>query len=342
MAKIFTIISGNPLFNVLKDLKKQHEVDFIINEASISYQIEQSKSLYECVNLLSRCYERKNYDYILPTVDMASLIVANINEKNNLPGIRKKPASLVMSKFKYYKIFDELNILYPKIYELFDMSKTQKFFDIKYPCILKPTNASGGYNIEILYSEKEKNESIQQIKFPSFKHLYHTLRKNIQFIEKDEYLIQEYIEGDICSIMGYVDEENIQIDFMFDIFPAKGKYPAEIGFTGPSKYKGKIESEILLNLKKFFKFIELKNSPFMLDMIIDNDKIYFIDFGARLSCNPMMLLYHRNINYASKLIDKILKNIDYKIDIEKTTLKLLTNNNIKTDKDLYYNKFIIE
>ena len=51
-------------------------------------------------------------------------------------------------------------------------------------------------------------------------------------------------------------------------------------------------------------------------IIIDNDKIYFIDFGARLSCNPMMLLYHRNINYASKLIDKILKNIDYKIDIE--------------------------
>jgi hypothetical protein len=58
----------------------------------------------------------------------------------------------------------------------------------------------------------------------------------------------------------------------------------------------------------------------MLDIIIDNDKIYFIDFAPRLSVSHTLMWHSGEKDYGYKLINKLLHGVDYTLSINKAVL----------------------
>ena len=59
------------------------------------------------------------------------------------------------------------------------------------------------------------------------------------------------------------------------------------------------------DIKKFISFIGLDNSPFMVDVILKDGVVYFIDFAARISAGAHLIRYSGEQKYYSKLVSKI-------------------------------------
>ena len=340
MNNILMVVGSDPLLHVVKDLKMSNNLDYVFLKTCYNAPLNMKKNFGECLFYLQEKISNNIYDYLFPTIDGFSLFISYLNERYNLPGIRSYTASKIMSKFSYYQIFDSLNIPYPKIYTKVDSNGITNYNDIKYPCIIKPTNKAGGADIQILLDCYDKNQAIDNLKFQNEADLKYFFGDNIKYIQKEEFIIQGYIDGDVCSCMGIIKDGTIQIDLIFDIIPAKGIYPAEVGLHYPSKY-AELKTNITNYIEKFFDNIKLDNSPFMFDIVIKDNQMFFIDFGARISSNPLLLLYYRKINYGSYMINKIINDIDYKIEMKKTSLMMRNSNNAINDSDLFKNGFDI-
>lgn len=251
-----------------------------------SYENLQKKCLY--------FMSKETFDYILPTSDIFTPFVSKLNNRFNLKGINEKTSNAVDSKLKQYDIFSYLNIPYPDLYKSSD--------NIVFPCIVKPSKGSGGKDVQIINSKKELFSFLQN------KH--------------EPILLQRFINGNVCSVVGHVRDKKVFIDFLFDIIPYSGNYPAETDLRCPSIYKDKIETELIKYISIFIDYIELNNSPFMLDLVIDkNNQMYFIDFSPRLSITQTLAYYSGHRSYISNLLNSILNGVDFKVDLKRSVIK---------------------
>ena len=293
MKILFTCISQHSL-NLINQVV-DHNIDVIPRVRNIG---QTNHALLNQSTLVKNVGDQ--YDYIFPSIhDKEICDLGDINSKNNLIGITRETADLIKTKSTYYKIFETLSIPYPN-YKLIKQP-TNFFFntDNRYPCIVKPDNGAGSYGIKIC-------DDVKSLKIFAVNEQL----KNV------DYIVQDYIKGDTCSVMGTVVDNEIQIDLFFDIESNCYPYATETGLVYPSKHSN-LQSVIVKYLKDFFKYIKLNNSPFTLDFIVANDQLCFIDFGARLAINPLVLLWHSgNTNYISNLINRIVNKKHFNVVIE--------------------------
>ena len=266
------------------------------------------------------------YNYIFPSIHDSEICdLANINSRNSLIGITRETADLIKTKSTYYSIFKLLHIPCPN-YKLIKQP-CNLFFNINnnYPCIVKPDNGAGSYGIKIC-------DDVKSLKIFAIN----------EQVKNSDYIIQDYIEGDICSIMGTVVNEEIQVDLFFDIESDCYPYATETGLVYPSKHKD-LQSIVVKYLANFFKYIKLDNSTFTLDFIVTNNQIYFIDFGARLAINPLVLLWHSgNVNYISNLIDRIINKKYFNVSIDGAIMFRQKKNTFnKFDDEVIKNGFVV-
>ena len=137
----------------------------------------------------------------------------------------------------------------------------------------------------------------------------------------EEFVVQEYISGTVCSVVGKVVGGKVSIDLLYDIETDCHPYAAETGFYYPSRYQDTIEPELIKYCTEFIKEIGLDNSPFMLDVIVNDTGIWLIDFGARISSNAQWLIaVGGEIDYGIKIFDNIIHGIPYTMNISGAVL----------------------
>ena len=246
---------------------------------------------------------RKKFDFILINTDSFVSFFSNMNEKFGIKGVTNKTANMINNKTKQYYIFDLLKIPTPKIYNNEE--------EVVYPYIKKSSVGSGGGGIEIIGERTFKT-----------------------FQQNQNTILQEYVDGDVCSVVGHVRDRRVFIDFLFDIIPEKGRFPVESDLRYPSKYKGSIEKELTKYLKLFFDAIRLDHSPFMLDVVIRNGIMYFIDFSARLSITQILAYYSGDKNYIYNLVNSIVNSVDFEMKMEKAVIKKQLNLPIGNVKEI--------
>lgn len=242
---------------------------------------------------------KNHYDYIFPSHhDSIGSVLGKVNDKFGLPGLSEATANMIDRKHKYYEIFGLLNIPYPKTYCYHSIDK-----NLTFPCIIKPSDGTGNRDVMIVYNSKELLTALRS--------------KN-----KEYYLIQEYIEGQLYSVAGHVLDDNIQIDFTYDIEPGRSPYPVELGFIFPSRLSDQMTTKLTAYLQQFFEHIGLRNSLFCLDMIVVDDEMYLIDFSVRLSRNSMKPIHYMGEeSYAWKLARKLVTGESFAIDAKHMVLR---------------------
>jgi predicted ATP-grasp superfamily ATP-dependent carboligase len=242
-------------------------------------------------------YETK-YDYIFPNwMDSDLPALAYANEYYKLKGLKPKPLKSILGKSVYGEILKELNIPVPKVYEDTDRAE--------FPIICKPSFGSAGEGIKICYNLEELTNFL----FDPDNKKYHP------------YILQEYILGSTVEVIGKVVGGEISIDLILDIETSKSPYCAEIGYTFPSSADF-IEYSVKKDIEKFINHIELDDTPFMLDLIVDKDgKYYFIDFSPRVSFSIYLLIHYMgNADYCYNIANKILNNVDYTVKKQKSVI----------------------
>lgn len=241
--------------------------------------------------------ETSGYDYLFPShSDKDTAIIAGLNEKLGLPGIKPNTARHIATKLDYYHSWDSLGIPHPGIFQVLgnDISKLRPDHSLPYPCVLKPESGSAGLGVKVIKDPKD-----------FLTHASKCILDKYRFINQ-RLLVQEYVAGDVSSVVGRVSGGIVYIDLLFDL-ECRGDYPIETGYYYPSRHAGIIEDDLRAHLQTYCQHIELDNSPFMLDVIVAPDGVYWIDFGARVSFNPQNLIWHGGErDYGRKLIDNLL------------------------------------
>ena len=135
--------------------------------------------------------------------------VQKIIELTNVPytnsGIRA--SELAMDKHKSSEVFTKINLSYPNtVLSSLKLIKNEDLMD--YPYVLKPRNEGSSVGVGIIKNENDKKKYIDQNK------------------ERDEILIQEFIEGKEIqvAVYGYNKTGSIEIDPKNEFYDYESKY----------------------------------------------------------------------------------------------------------------------
>jgi hypothetical protein len=333
---LFFLTNPNNLLILNNLLKHQCEVDVIIPESSPTLKVVKDatagyKNCYVASDIektADQLFSKKIYDFIFPAFgDRSISIIAKINDKHNLKGLHSSSAKFIKNKKKYYRLWQQLNIPCPQVWQTVKSGGTVNQLSPKviFPCIVKPSVGHASIGIQII---ENKNDLIDFFadtdeQIHSYQEKHGDRYKKLQYFSgSDDYVIQEYIKGDVVSFIGYVYNNQIVIDFIFDIETQAYPYVPETGLKYPSKYsEDYLRSNSIKYLEKFFKKINLNNTAFMLDVIIDEySQLNFIDFSPRLSVSHKLLWHSGEKNYAYKLTKKLLYGEDYQLETKKAVL----------------------
>ncbi len=336
MHKILFLSQGYRTLSMIKDLiKNGFDLDVIIQMPNAEYFLieKEVKNTYylntreDFLQVFDNLISKTKYDYIFPTFpDQYVSAIAAANDRLGIPGLSKDVADKIKEKKNYYEIWKNLGIPIPDIYQIVPNRKrlSEISSDLKYPCIVKPSGGMSSLGVKIFNDENSLKDFFEDVdvKVHDYQESSGDKFKNFEYYSADtDYLIQEYIDGEIVSIIGHVFDSQTSLDFIYDIRSDAYPYASETRLVYPSNIpKDKLE-KIYEHIKKFIDNINLNNTPFMVDIIIKNDEFYFIDFAARISAGAELLKYAGEKNYGSKLVSSILKKTYFSVDCYKNAVR---------------------
>jgi hypothetical protein len=283
------------LIRKLKGLIPQNNIK--IYNSELTYD-STTHSRFEI--FLKELIKVEEYCYILPTMpDYINHVIASLNSKFNLPGIKLEQSALC-NKEAYYKIFETIGIPYPKTF----IDNTS----LKFPVVVKPSAGTGSIGVKVIFN----NEQLTQF-FDIDKHALPKIEfwKQGYFDFNSNYIIQEFIEGELITVSGRVVGSQITFDSIFDIESSPPPWCTELVFRFPSKISRSVIEKIKEQAAQFLQHIQLNDSPFLFDVIISDTDFYFIDFGMRVTNNPQKPLHSLCKEYTGLWVISLLNNQQY-------------------------------
>lgn len=285
MKLLWSVAAPHVMQSVANTIVSGHDVEIIwpswiidpstVNTGSATVHVVANPD--DLLNALDRILASNQIDYLVPSFpDAMTEKIAEICQRHTVAFVGKSTARMLSSKYNYYRLWKALSIPVPAIYN--------EISQVTLPCIVKPYRGQASNGVKILTNTNEIAE----------------------FFVADEYIVQQYIPGDIVSFVGTVVDGRIDIDLCYDIESDAFPYVPETGLSFPSKYSF-LQQQVTDYLRRFFDVAQLNNVPFMLDIVVDaNGQFYFIDFAARLSMGGLLLMsYGGENNYVSKVLARM-------------------------------------
>ena len=199
--------------------------------------------------------------------DQALNTVAYVSEELGLPCYINYHTGLnVTNKVFMKKIFLE-NAIPTARYQIMNEFDIEIIKELQYPLIVKPVDCNSSKGVKRIDSPDELNAAFMDA---------------ICYSRTNTVLIEEFMEGRELSVDIYVEDGKVnilcitQIDKIaskdkFIIF--RGVYPAEISTD--------IIEQIWQTAQKVANAFALKNSPMLMQVITDGNKIRVLEFSAR-------------------------------------------------------------
>jgi hypothetical protein len=211
------------------------------------------------------------HDYIIPVWGEAS--------SELFYGLTESAKLKTFSKTEIYHLASECGIDTPTIYS----SPTM------YPLLAKPINGTGSLGVKKIHDAQEyynffeaehKKTSLMQVPRKSgfTPHDYFDLGKGYQ--------IEEFIEGDVSTIVGCIIDGQVHLGYTYDIESNIDEYLTTTKAILPSRHHHKLSS-FTSKIERLLNVMNINNTPFIIDVIVSNHKIYLIDFALRFGGNEL-------------------------------------------------------
>ena len=285
MKLLWSVAAPHVMQSVANTIASGHDVEiilpsWIIDPTTVSTgnaTVHVVANPNDLLTALDQILSSNQFDYLVPSFpDAMTEQIAEICQRHKVAFVGKSTARMLSSKYNYYRLWKALSIPVPAIYN--------EISQVKLPCIVKPYRGQASAGVKILTNIEEVAD----------------------FVSVTEYIVQQYIPGNIVSFVGTVVDGCIDIDLCYDIESDAFPYVPETGLSFPSKYSF-LQQPVTDHLQRFFDVAQLNNVPFMLDVVVDADgQFYFIDFAARLSMGGLLLMpYGGEENYVSKMLSRM-------------------------------------
>jgi hypothetical protein len=295
-------------------------IDYITKKQNVLRVIPVNQDNID--NFYNMLIAKYNYDIILPTwSDVTMHIFAKYSTVcKPLPSFSKTELNSIAKKF---------SITTPENIENYN----------NFPILAKPDRGTGGYGVKKLHNKEE---------FYNFFNGDHIKSSPYQVLIKGkvmhpdyhnfggDYLLQEFIDGDVISVVGHVLAGKIYFSFHYDIMQEEIGYFITTSSCFPSIHA---IPDIRSRLIAFINHLEIDNVPFVFDFILKDDDLYMIDFSSRFISN--FLIYEIFPQWYTEFLNSViagenLMNFDYAGNVH---LSMLTD---KTELKEYKQQDIVK
>ncbi|MFB9328237.1 ATP-grasp domain-containing protein [Paenibacillus aurantiacus] len=158
--------------------------------------IRDEQSIYDAI--AGSAYYGK-LDALIPATDYASHLTARVAERLGLRGVPYEAALKARNKDLARQAYEAHGVpgaKYKKVGSFEEASRAAS--TIGYPVVLKPTNCASSQGVYFIHGEAELRDAFEELR--QFKVTY------MDFKVRDEYLIEEYIDGQEFSVELFLED----------------------------------------------------------------------------------------------------------------------------------------
>ena len=264
------LAGGLPQIKLIQELKKRGYyvflADYFANPIAKSWADKFYQKSTLDVDAIRNIAIDEQVDLIITCcTDQALEVVSKLSQELNLPCYVNAEIGLAVTNKRYMKEkFINNGIPTANFYIVKDIKDIK---EMKYPVVVKPVDC---------------NSSKGVVKVTSVDEIKKAVNVALDYSRTRTAIIEEYINGIevsvdlfVCEkrakILCYSVSDKIQSDNKFVIY--RGRYPASISKTVLEKIEN--ASQNIVNA------FDLDNCPMLIQILVDNEDIYVIEFSAR-------------------------------------------------------------
>lgn len=300
--KILVLAGGSDQIALIKELKKySYEiilVDYFQNPPAKQYADKHIVASTLDIEAVTKIAKDEHVDLIVTAcTDQALLTMAKVSEDLSLPCyISYKTALNVTNKSYMKKVMFQNNIPTSK-YRIIDSSdfNDEYLYDFSFPLVVKPVDCNSSKGVKKVYT---RDEAIKAIK--SATDLSRTKTAVIEeFKEGLEISVDCFVKDGDVKLLSITNSTKIKSDESFTIL--QSLYPIVNNIQ---------EQEILRIAKNIARSFDLNNTPMLIQMIMNSDGFYVLEFSARIGGGSKYKLIEviSGVNIMKVYVDLLLGN----------------------------------
>ncbi|MBI2785438.1 MAG: ATP-grasp domain-containing protein [Legionella longbeachae] len=228
----------------------------------------------ETLSILRSAYQDTPFDGVITLLDKSVELVAAIAQEFNLPGSTLKAATTVKHKYKMREALREYGIPHPK----FQLVKTLKNLQdaalyIGFPFIFKPVAASTSAAVFKIDSMEELEKAF---------HLMATCERPPFWLYPDEYLAEEFMNGQEISVEGVINRKQIHFAGITN------KSVSSPGFTEwmhcfPTYFEPEVCSKIYELVARAIEAVKINDCAFHVEVMMTAEGPKIVEINSRLA-----------------------------------------------------------
>lgn len=241
---------------------------------------------------------QENIDGIVTAgTDVPITTIGKVCDELGLYGLSYDSAQKSTIKTKMKDAFIEEGVRTAKYVTCYDDQQAKEALSIlTMPVIFKAVDSSGSRGI--IKVESNDNTIIRQA------------IEIIKTVTKKEYfIVEEYIEGTEFGAQALICNGKLKFFMPHGDYVFKGDTGVPIGHFVPYNLDKSIIDDAKLQLEGAIKALNLNNCAINADFILNNQKVYVLEIGARsgATCLAEMVSIAYNIDYYKAILDVALK-----------------------------------
>ena len=276
MKKVLLLCTSHNDLGLIKALKK---LGFFIiatgnkeNSPGEKWVDKYIKADYSDKELILSIAQNEKIDAICQCCnDFGVYTAAYVAEKMGLPGYDSYETTLVLHNKDKFKKFTRQNNIQAPFSEWFDDKKVAlvALKNVKYPVIVKPTDASAGNGINRANNEQEAIEAVEQA---------------FNISRAKRIVIEPFIEGTQHGFCTFLVNQKVVCYCTNNEYSVLNPYRVEID-TYPADNWKQAYPILVEQIEKIAKILNLKDGIFHLQYIMNNGKPWIIEVMRRVLGN---------------------------------------------------------
>lgn len=231
-------------------------------------------------------FQKNKFDYLVPgCTDVSYLTSAWVANQLELPGYDKPDViQLIHDKGKFRSYAASKKYPIPKFAHTLEEAKSLNF-----PILVKPTNSFSGKGIQQVSHAEELDKIFEGIQ-----------KANLY----DNYLFEEFIDGELFSHSAFIKNKKIVFDFFVNEYCTA--YPYQVNSSNLSSQLSSIPKNKIRNwLETFAIDVNLIDGLFHTQFISNNTDVWIIESARRCPGDlySKLIEYSTGVNYAGKYIE---------------------------------------
>lgn len=270
--KAIVLCGGMPQIELIKELKHRGIETLLVDMNPKAIAIPYADKFYQISTLdykrIKELVISEHVNFLFSVcADQMILVVSKISEELGLPCyIGYETAKNVSNKEYMKKIFVENQIPTSKYLVKSNLNESD-IIDFKFPLITKPVDAYSSKGVRKVYNYKDLKKAFEDA---------------VEISRTNTAIVEEFVGGFECTVDVYVEDGKAKVLSVgkLDKIPEDNKFII-CRSTYPSGINTYIKSQIEKAAQNIAEAFKLKNTPMLIQLKVDGDKISVIEFCAR-------------------------------------------------------------